>query len=596
LAATICLLALLPVLALAAPPGERPANAREPVVHPGVWDALAAGRQADVLVILRGRPDLYTAAARADKEARGAYVYGTLWRAAREAQRSLRAELDAAGVAYHPFYIVNALQLGADEALVQAMARRPEVERIVPNTPVPGIPPGESFHGVTARQGVQPNLVRIGADRAWALDYTGQGAVVAGQDTGYDWDHPALVAAYRGWDGAATAHDYNWHDAIHENNPNTAPGNPCGFDSPEPCDDHGHGTHTMGIAVGDDGAGDQIGVAPGARWIGCRNMEQGWGTPATYLECFEFFLAPYPVGGTPAEGLPALAPHVVNNSWSCPPAEGCDPAAIDLLGQAVDALRMAGIAVVVSAGNHGSACGTVLRPPAIYPGAFAVGAFDHRTDTIAAFSSRGPATYDGQTYIKPDLAAPGVSIRSSFPGGGYVSLSGTSMAAPHVAGGVAILLSAAPAYAGDVDAIEAELAAAAEPMTTSQGCGGDGPGDVPNNVWGWGVLDVISAVETIPVGLVRGTVTDVENGRPLAGAQVVADVAEWPEAGGDGRADLSGVYSLTLPAGTYRLAVDAAGYGPTIVDGLEVVSGSITIQDVSLATALRCYLPLVRAP
>jgi subtilisin family serine protease len=509
LAATTCLLVLLPVLALTTPPGEVTAVAYASAVHPAVWDALAAAGDADVLVVLSGRPDLDAAASMADKEARGTYVYDALWRVAQETQRPLRAELDAADIAYRAFYVVNALQLRADEALVRAMARRPEVERIVPNTPVPGIPPGESFDRAAAPQGVQPNLVRIGADAAWAMGYTGQGAVVAGQDTGYDWDHPALVAAYRGWDGTAADHDYAWHDAIHEDNPKTAPGNPCGFDSPEPCDDHGHGTHTMGIAVGDDGAGNQVGVAPGARWIGCRNMEQGWGTPASYIECFEFFLAPYPVAGTPAEGMPALAPHVVNNSWRCPPGEGCDPTAIELLGQAVDALRVAGIVVVVSAGNSGSACDTVFYPPAIYPGAFAVGAFDHRTDTIAAFSSRGPATYDGQIFLKPDLAAPGVSIRSSVPGGGYLSMSGTSMAAPHVAGGVALLLSAASGYAGDADAIEAALVAAAEPMTTAQGCGGDGPGDVPNNVWGWGVLNVGEMMRSVApprcyLPLVRG--------------------------------------------------------------------------------------------
>jgi len=93
--------------------------------------------------------------------------------------------------------------------------------------------------------------------------------------------------------------------------------------APAPCDDMGHGTHVMGTAVGWDGGENRIGVAPGARWIGCRDMDNGFGTPATYLECFEFFLAPYPVNGTPEQGDPDLAPDVTNNSWSCPPAEGC---------------------------------------------------------------------------------------------------------------------------------------------------------------------------------------------------------------------------------------------------------------------------------
>ncbi len=151
----------------------------------------------------------------------------------------------------------------------------------------------------------------------WAAGYTGQGAVIGGQDTGYDWDHPALKNQYRGWNGASADHDYNWHDAIH------VTGSICGANSPEPCDDDDHGTHTMGTMVGDDGLGNQIGMAPGARWIGCRNMNDGVGTPATYTECYEWFIAPYPVGGTPDQGDPSKAPDVINNSWGCPPSEGC---------------------------------------------------------------------------------------------------------------------------------------------------------------------------------------------------------------------------------------------------------------------------------
>ncbi len=150
------------------------------------------------------------------------------------------------------------------------------------------------------------------------MGYSGQGVVVGGQDTGYDWDHPALVGAYRGWDGSTVSHDYHWHDAIHGNDPHTSPGNPCGYDLPEPCDDRGHGTHTMGTVLGDDGGRNQIGVAPGAQWIGCRNMDRGYGQPATYLECFEFFLAPYPVGGRLHRAIPDLAPDVTNNSWTLP--------------------------------------------------------------------------------------------------------------------------------------------------------------------------------------------------------------------------------------------------------------------------------------
>jgi len=297
---------------------------------------------------------------------------------------------------------------------------------------------------------------------------------------------------YRGWDGTTANHDYNWHDAIHVDDPS----NDCGHDSPEPCDDHGHGTHTMGIMVGDDGGTHQIGVAPGAEWIGCRNMEQGVGTPTTYMECFEFFLAPYPIEGTWENGgNPALAPHVVNNSWSCPLEEGCDESAIAQMEASVDALRQAGIVVVVSAGNYGPSCESVLYPPAIYPQSTTVGNFDHRTDLIHRSSSRGPVIYGDVTYTQPEISAPGVSINSSLPDGIYGTLTGTSMAAPHVAGAVALLLSAAPNLRGDVDGIENLLLGSAEPMTTTEECGGDGLDDVPNNTWGWGILDVLGAVK-----------------------------------------------------------------------------------------------------
>jgi uncharacterized repeat protein (TIGR01451 family) len=249
----------------------------------------------------------------------------------------------------------------------------------------------------------------------------------------------------------------------------------------------------MGTMVGDDGGGNQIGVAPGARWISCRNMEEGWGTPATYAECFEFFLAPYPLGGDPfTEGEPSLAPHVINNSWTCPPQEGCD---WDSLQAVVEVVRTAGIVVVASAGNSGFGCGTVEDPLAIYDAVYTVGATDV-SDNIAGFSARGPVTVDGSGRLKPDVTAPGVGVRSSVPGTGYGSNSGTSMAGPHVAGTVALLWSAAPELIGDVDATEWVIARTARPKTTTQGCGGDGADDVPNNVYGWGIVDALDAVRS----------------------------------------------------------------------------------------------------
>jgi len=482
---------VLLLLALPVPPVSR-ANAPPPAkIAPHVWQATAEGDEAEFLVVLTEQADLSDAATLSTRADRLRYVYDALREVSRRSQAPLRAELDAAGVDYRSFYVVNMLAVTGDRALVSRLAVRPGVARIAANPRVRQWLPETQPDGMLplAPQAIEWNVAQIHADDVWALGYTGQGVVVAGQDTGYAWDHPALIDQYRGYDGVTVNHDYNWHDAIHTDDPHTSTGNPCGFDSPVPCDDDGHGTHTMGTIVGDDGAGNQVGVAPGARWMGCRNMEQGWGTPATYAECFEFFLAPYPIGGDPfVDGVPGLAPHVINNSWTCPPREGCD---WDSLQAAVENVRAAGIVVVASAGNSGSGCSSVVAPPAIYDATFTVGA-TNSGDSIASFSSRGPVAVDGSGRLKPDVAAPGVGVRSSVPGGGYGLKSGTSMAGPHVAGALALLWSAAPDLIGDVDAAEQIIVGTARPRVDLS-CGGE-PGGRPNNVYGWGIIDALAAV------------------------------------------------------------------------------------------------------
>ena len=224
-------------------------------------------------------------------------------------------------------------------------------------------------------------------------------------DTGVRWTHNALKPHYRGWDGTNANHNFNWHDSIHD-----SVGNPCGNDSPFPCDDFFHGSHTTGTAIGDDGGTNQIGMAPGAKWIGCRNMDEGDGTPARYIECMEWFLAPYPLNCTPNEGDPSKAPDITINSWGCPTSEGCTTG--DELRAAVEAQEAAGIQMVVAAGNSGSACSTVSDPPSFYEASYTAGALNTGTDTIASFSSRGPVTRDGSNRIKPDITAPGTNTRS----------------------------------------------------------------------------------------------------------------------------------------------------------------------------------------
>lgn len=469
---------------------------REAKIDPRLNPLLAGGRTAEFLIVLREQAGLEAAAGIRDKTERGRYVYETLTATAARAQSQIRAILDRQGVSYRPYWVSNLIWVRGDLDLVESLARRADVGYIYANVWQPMQAPIRTIMstGQARANGVEWNIALVGAPDVWARGFNGQGAVIGGQDTGYDWTHPAIKNQYRGWDGLSATHDYNWHDAIHEDNPVTSPGNECGFDARFPCDDEGHGTHTMGTMVGDDGAGAQIGMAPGASWIGCRNMEEGWGTPATYTECYEWFIAPYPIGGNSfTDGDPAKAPDVINNSWSCPPSEGCIEA--DLLKQVVENVRMAGILTAHSAGNSGSlGCASINTPAGIYDASFTVGATTS-SDQVAFFSSRGPVSIDGSNRLKPEIVAPGEIIYSSSLGGGYTFLSGTSMASPHVAGLVALLVSAEPGLSGQVDELESLVTQTAVPLTTDEGCGGDGPATIPNNVYGWGRIDAMAAVE-----------------------------------------------------------------------------------------------------
>ena len=492
--AGLVVLLLLALLGMVRAAGRAEDRLPPPRVAAGVWSATAGGAEAEYLLVLDEQAALDGVAVMEARDVRLRTIYDRLRATALHSQGPVRAELEAAGVPYRPFYIVNMLLVRGDRTLLTRLAGRPDVAYIVGNPRVrQALPVIRATESSAMPLGSVPwGVQKVRAVEVWSLGYTGTGIVVAGADTGYWWSHPALIRQYRGYNGVTATHDYHWHDAVH-----TGGGTLCPEDSPVPCDGFpsSHGTHTMGTMVGDDGAGQQVGVAPGARWIGCRNMDgNGYGTPARYAECFEFFLAPYPIGGDPfTDGVPSLAPHVVNHSWSCTPAEGCSGAEItQTLQPAVEALRAAGIVVVASAGNAGAGgCSTVSEPIAIYEAAFTVGATDV-ADAIAGFSSRGPVTIDGSGRLKPDLSAPGVGITSSVQYG-YASLSGTSMAGPHVAGTVALLWSAAPAYMGQVAATEHLIERSAR-LRLDTTCGG-APGGVPNNVYGWGVVDALAAVQ-----------------------------------------------------------------------------------------------------
>lgn len=479
------LLAVISVLSFLLAAAVMPASAApwRDKVDPWVLRTAAHG-DTEFLVFLTNQANLSQANALSTKLEKGTYVYQTLTSFAARTQSPLITELERLGVDYRPYWVANMIWVRAGLSTVQLLAQRPDVAHLYANPQVKLDEPTIDASSSPVPQGVEWNITKVKAPEVWAMGFTGQDVVIGGQDTGYQWDHPALINQYRGWNGINADHDYNWHDAIHEN----AYYNPCGFDSPFPCDDYGHGTHTMGTMVGDDGGANQIGMAPGARWIGCRNMDNGVGSPSTYAECYQWFVAPTRVDGS--EPRPDLAPDVINNSWGCPPSEGCNPNSLLVV---VQNLVNAGIVTAHSAGNSGSGCSSVSDPAAIYEESFTVGA-TNSSDTIAGFSSRGPVTVDGSNRPKPDISAPGVNVRSSVPGGGYEGgWSGTSMAGPHVAGLVALLISAHPDLDGQVDQIESIIEQSAFHISW-YGCSSDG---VPNNAYGWGRIDALAAVGTV---------------------------------------------------------------------------------------------------
>lgn len=400
-----------------------------------------------LFVILTDQVDVSAAARIDDYDARRTTVYRTLTEHALATQADLRRTLDRFGVDYTPYYLVNGMEVEGNLLVQLWLAGHPTVDRVLPS-PILRPLPGEAVMLIDSSEALPQsppwNLERIDAPRVWAdLGVRGEGIVIGQSDSGVDWEHPGLIDGYRGLRANGVDHDFNWFDPWE----GTA----------APVDDFGHGTHTLGTALG-----EIVGVAPDASWFACRNLARNIGNPALYLDCMQFMLAPFPLGGDPfVDGDPTRSAHVTNNSWGCPQGlEGCDPLALQ---PAADALRAAGIFTVVSAGNEGPECSSLEAPPAIYDSVFSIGAIG-ASGNLASFSSVGPVTADGSGRIKPDLVAPGVDILSAAPGNGYSRADGTSSAGPHVAGVVALMWSANPTLIGDIERTEQILIETATPF------------------------------------------------------------------------------------------------------------------------------------
>ena len=447
-------------------------------VHPDLERQLrakATGELIPVIVELEERVNPGNAAANAparDRRAQGKAVVQALKDVAQRTQGPIRAQLaqessdDARNV--RPLWVVNAIALEASAKTIDKLAKRHDVREVRLDRSIAPPQPRRTMRAKSSSAPPAWGIAQIHAPEAWSLGYDGTGIVVGSFDTGVDGTHPDLAPRYRGNDAISWFDPYGQHD--------------------EPYDGNGHGTHTTGTMLGGDFSGFQIGVAPGARWIAAK----GWNnrdnaTASAFHAIFEWFLAP---GGDSAN-----APDVVNSSWGMDPPS-CDPEFV----ADVAALRAAGIVPVFSSGNSGPDPGTVLAPGS-YATAFAVGATDF-SDDIAEFSSQGPSACGG--ILKPDVSAPGIAILSSLPGGIHLELDGTSMAAPHVSGAVAILRQISPGLT--VDEVEAAL------VDGSVDRGAPGA----DNEFGAGRVDVLnsaSLVLGIPVvGVTATTPTAAEAG------------------------------------------------------------------------------------
>jgi subtilisin family serine protease len=308
------------------------------------------------------------------------------------------------------FWIFNGFAVTATPALIAELEQRPDVASVLPDTVIeaPTRPAGLN----AANSPPENNIALVNAPAVWNLGWRGQNVVVANMDTGVDIQHPDLSTQWRGGNNS-------WFD-------------PYGEHPTTPTDLNGHGTWTMGVMVGKNQGGTAIGVAPAAKWIAVKIFNDRDQATAVGIHLgFQWLLDP--------DGNPTTtdAPQVVNNSWDYG-TPGCN-----LTFQAdLNALRAAGILPIFAAGNFGPTNPSDASP-ANNPGAFSVGATDDQ-DQILGLSSRGPSTCGGYAGVYPLLVAPGANIRTSDRYQLYTTASGTSLAAPHVAGGLAVLLSAFP--------------------------------------------------------------------------------------------------------------------------------------------------------
>ncbi|WP_322488167.1 S8 family serine peptidase [Chloroflexus sp.] len=488
---------ITPLLYTGLPPSSAPAARMAPPslpvplpqqterIDPDLQTELASG-PTQFLVFFADRPDLGEALLMRDWEARGEYVYRTLVEHAERSQHTVRAMLDAAGVPYKPLWIVNALLVEGNAALANALATHADVAMLTADHELQMSEPATTATvscNATANN-VCWNIAKVNADRVWReFGVTGTGITVANIDSGVVYTHTALINQYRGnLGGGSFDHNYNWFDPVGNN--------------PEPVDSGIHGTHVMGTMVANPPGQPAMGMAPGAKWIAARACNSISCNDSNIIAAAQWMLAPTDLNGN--NPRPSMRPHILNNSWSF------DSGGNPIYAGYTAAWQAAGIFTVFAAGNilgsgNNTGCSSIASP-GDYPDVTTVGATD-QDDLITNFSRIGPTT---DNRIKPDLVAPGAGVLSTTGINSYSSLSGTSMAAPHVAGAVALLWSANPQLIGDYAATYAILTDNTLPITSDSRYMGSAhtacrPTTVPNNIYGYGRLDAFAAVAATQV-------------------------------------------------------------------------------------------------
>lgn len=512
-------------------------------------------------VRLSARADTSQAAHIKDWTDRGQAVVDGLKATASSSQVEARKVLDSVGATYTPYWVTNAILVeNGSQALATSLASLASVAQLDAQHTFHLPKPVDVKPDGMGPNAVEWGIANINADDVWTqFGVRGEGIVVANIDSGVDGDHPALVGKYRGNLGNGQFdHNYNWLDTN-----GRCPDAPCDGDiGPGGVS---HGSHTMGTMVGDDGQGNQIGVAPGATWIAANGCDTC--ADADLIESGQWMLEPRDLAGQNPDV--SKRPNIVNNSWGT-----LVPSTAPFMEDIQQSWADSGIFGVWSNGNNGSACATSGSPGSRTIN-YSVGAYNE-ANAIASFSSRG-AGQDGT--IKPNISAPGVAVRSSQNGGVYGLVSGTSMAAPHVSGAIALLWSAAPALIGDIVGTQALLDNTARDRSDLT-CGGT---EDDNNVWGEGQLDALALVQAAPVGdagTLSGTVTEAANGNPRGGATVsiTGPMTRQITTGPDG------TYSTTLTAGTYQVSVQAFGFEPQ-TRPVTITAGQTTTADFALAVA-----------